>query len=248
MSIINSEQIHITKDFSFLPYMQEYSLERLWAAVHIALSNVLKRDFSFLVPRGWECHIGVNIVDETDDTASPIWEYIFSKAKKESYASAKYSTLLNYRSWMLTGGWSTREFLEMLNELSENKKTSAFDLHRAQIEKLEKLSQMTKQQKEWLRDECSLSAMRGAVRFPFFLTTKDNTWAFELIISMSGAMEDYHDEFLTMAIFKELQPAIVQLFDYYATEFDMFDLPLDRNIRFCMDVLGIQYESTPVEL
>lgn len=107
---------------------------------------------------------------------------------------------------------------------------------------------MTKQQKEWLRDECSLSAMRGAVRFPFFLTTKDNTWAFELIISMSGAMEDYHDEFLTMAIFKELQPAIVQLFDYYATEFDMFDLPLDRNIRFCMDVLGIQYESTPVEL
>lgn len=247
MSIINSKQLNIN-DFSFLPYTKKYVTEKLWAAIRTTLSEVIGQNFSFLVPYGWKCHIGINAINEECDTASPIWKYEFSEGNKGSYASAKYSTLLVHRSWMSTGSWSDDDFLEMMNRLPESlKESKEFISNFSQIEKLESLSQMEQKQREWLRDECLLSTMRGAVRFPFSLTTENKAYQFELIISMDGATEKTHDEFLAIAIFKELRPTIARLFDCYAVEFEIYELVWDANIRFCMDMLKIQYESKPIE-
>lgn len=248
MDAINATTLEERNFSLFLPNIGHGTTNKVRCGIYNAVREVLIDQCSYLVPRGWQCHIGINTKDGISDNTA-VCEYLYKYGNAGSYATAKYKTLEEGHSTTSTGGWTVTDLRNIMQSSSD---VVGFSQFMDRLDHLENLEQLSKADKEWLRDSCNLSTMYGAIEVPFYVGSLARTsevaeeFEFGMIISMSGAKESLHDEYLAVRIFKNLKETIVRIFDACAVRFDTTTLSWDKNLRLWLDVLDIPYQTEPV--
>lgn len=188
-------------------------------------------EYDFLVPRGWQ------MITKMKSGGETFLHLHLIEGKGGSYAEAKMATLENFPQMPYTGADGCGDLLDMLDQLNKNDPTVI-----AAISSVENPDQLTKAQKEWLRDECKIASMYGGIRMPYeFLINTDkesHTNEGEILIAFSGASQE-QDAFFALWIFKAIQKALAKYQNNIQHSYDLSALRQNPVIHHWMKILHI---------
>lgn len=147
-------------------------------------AKIATSEYGFLVPRGWQLIVKMKSNEET------FFHLHLAEGNGGSYAEAKMSTLENFPEQPYTGADGRGDILDILERLG---KSDAAIVN--EISAIESPEQLTKIQKEWLRDTCGIASMYGGIRvlYEFLINTDEpepQTNEGEILITFSGASQE----------------------------------------------------------
>lgn len=187
--------------------------------------------YNFSVPRGWQLIVKMKSGDET------FFHLHLAEGEGGSYAVAKMATLENFPDIPYTGDDGNNDLIDMLEHLGYNDAEII-----TEVAELESLSQLTKAQKEWLRDTCKLACMYGGIRIPYeSLINTDEGFhdaRGEILIAFSGASQE-QDVFFCIWILYALQQALLKHQDNIQHTYILEDVKLNPIIHHWLTAMDI---------
>lgn len=188
-------------------------------------------EYSYLVPRGWQLVVKMHSDDET------FFDLHLREKLGGSYAEAKMNVLEMFPKRAHTGADQTNDILHMLKDLDLDGSINA-----EEICQLESPDQMSKQQREWLRDECNLTSMYGGIRIPYeYLVNSDepHTETGEILLAFSGASQE-QDLFMDLWVFQDIKNFLCETQKHIQHTFNLAELREDPTIHFWLQLLRIR--------
>lgn len=193
-------------------------------------AKAVTSDYDYLVPRGWQLIVKMKSGNET------FFHLHLQEGEGGSYAAAKMSTLENFPETPYTGADGKNDILHMLEKIGKANPEIV-----EEISAIESPDQLTKIQKEWLRDTCGVASMYGGIRIPYeFLinTNEPHTATGEILITFSGASQE-QDVFLAVWIFESIQHALSKSQSNIQHSYDLTDLRRNPVIHHWLEIMRI---------
>lgn len=187
-------------------------------------------EYGFTVPRGWQ------LIVKMKSGESTFFHLHLQEGAGGSYAIAKMATLENFPEQPYTGADGRNDLLYMLERLGK-KDTGIVN----EISSVESPDQLSKVQKEWLRDTCKIASMYGGIRIPYeFLANADepHTNTGEILISFSGASQE-QDLFFAIWILDSIQHTLAQTQENIQHSYELEDLRRNPIIHHWMKIMRI---------
>lgn len=187
-------------------------------------------EYGFIVPRGWQLVVKMKSGEDT------FFHLHLQEGEGGSYAVAKMATLENFPEQPYTGADGRGDLLYMLEQLG---KKDAEIIN--EISDIESPDQLSKIQKEWLRDTCKIASMYGGIRIPYeFLVNADEplTNEGEILISFSGASQE-QDLFFAIWILDSIQHTLAQTQENIQHSYNLEDLRRNPVIHHWMKIMRV---------
>lgn len=168
-------------------------------------AKIATSEYDFLVPKGWQLIVKM----KSDEVEEPFFHLHLAEGTGGSYAEAKMATLENFPEQPYTGGDGRGDILNMLERLGKNDTATVNE-----ISAIESPNQLTKIQKEWLRDTCGIASMYGGIRvlYEFLINTDEpepHTNEGEILIAFSGASQE-QDVFFAAWMLSAIQESLAK--------------------------------------
>lgn len=188
----------------------------LAAAIQRA-ARIISREYDLALPKGWQLIVKLKSGEET------LVHLHLSEGEGGSYAKAKMSTLENFPEMPYTGADGTADVLYMLEKLNLDDSENADEICTVESPNL-----FTKEQREWLRDECEIASMYGGIRIPYeFLINADKEYQSindgEILIAFSGATQE-QDVFFALYVLRAIQHSLAAHESHVLHDYVLSDL------------------------
>lgn len=172
----------------------------LAAAIQRA-ARIISSEYDLALPKGWQL-----IVKMKTNGITYFHQHLQEKTGG-SYASAKMHVLEIMPKQSYTRDEDPTLILHTLEELGLDESDIVDE-----ICQLESSNQMSRKQREWLRDECNLAYMYGGIRIPYeFLINANKEHQSindgEILIAFSGATQE-QDVFFALYVLRAIQHSL----------------------------------------
>ncbi len=206
-----------------------------YSSIVVDAVNSATTKYDYLLPGGWKFILHVS----SDTIGTDDFKITMQSSKGGgSFADVKMKTLEKYGPRYATGGDSLGYICRLLQTYGSFEDETIPE----QIRKLERASDMTREQHEWLRDNLGYTNLEGAFAVPYqYAERKMNSYVEKtgsMRLAFSGANAE-QDIMFCAIVLRELQNHLGSggITTYW--RYDLSELREIPNIRLWLDRLGI---------